>query len=155
MKKLHINNFRTHTKLIVFCTTMGAILSISVIKEDEMHDKCPQDIYAPDSLCLGCKPANHNGLQLQSHVQNEVIIAHYSTSINHHALPNVLNSDGTWLSMKLGGQMSADECALSQQTATNSDSRISTQMSQASTDGQTIDTDCISHITQQQVRHDW
>ena len=57
-----------------------------------MSKKCLQEIYAPDSLCFGCGPANHNGLQLQSYVQNGVIIAHYSPSIYHHALPNVLNS---------------------------------------------------------------
>ncbi len=50
-----------------------------------------QDRYAKRSICYGCGPANPQGLQIQSVVEGDQVIAHWKPKPYHHAFPNVLN----------------------------------------------------------------
>ncbi len=50
-----------------------------------------QERYAPQSICFGCGPANASGLQLQSYVEGETLVAHWRGQPYHHAFPGVLN----------------------------------------------------------------
>ena len=50
-----------------------------------------QKQYANKSICYGCGPANSNGLQIESFVTGDKIIAKYTPKPYHNAFPNVLN----------------------------------------------------------------
>ncbi len=50
-----------------------------------------QHQYAKQSICYGCGPANQEGLQLESFVDGELIIANFKPQAHHHAFPGVLN----------------------------------------------------------------
>lgn len=50
-----------------------------------------QDQFAEKSICFGCGPANQNGLQLKSFVDDDKLIAHFHPRPFHQAFPNVLN----------------------------------------------------------------
>lgn len=50
-----------------------------------------QQTYAPQSICYGCGPANANGLQIESFVDGNQVIAHWRPKPYHHAFPNILN----------------------------------------------------------------
>lgn len=53
--------------------------------------KSLQHTYAAQSICYGCGPANAKGLQLESFVDGDQVIAHWHPQSYHHAFPNVLN----------------------------------------------------------------
>ncbi len=53
--------------------------------------KSLQQQFAANSICYGCGPANTQGLQIQSYVVGDEIIAHFTPKSFHHAFPNVLN----------------------------------------------------------------
>jgi len=50
-----------------------------------------QQLHAPESVCFGCGPANPQGLQLQSFVEGEAVVAHFTPAPHHTAFPGVLN----------------------------------------------------------------
>jgi len=50
-----------------------------------------QDLYAPNSICFGCGPANEKGLRIKSFVDGDGVIAHFTPEPHHHAFPGVLN----------------------------------------------------------------
>lgn len=50
-----------------------------------------QEQYAANSVCYGCGPANTHGLQVQSHVSGDNVVATFTPASHHHAFPNVLN----------------------------------------------------------------
>lgn len=52
---------------------------------------CLQEQYAPRNACFGCGPANKQGLQLKSFVENDSVIAKWSPEKYHEAFPGVLN----------------------------------------------------------------
>lgn len=52
---------------------------------------CLQEKYAAKSICYGCGPANAQGLQIQSFVEGDEVIAHFTPKAHHNAFPNVLN----------------------------------------------------------------
>lgn len=49
-----------------------------------------QEQYAPKSVCYGCGPANPQGLQIKSFVENDRVVATFHPKPFHHAFPNVL-----------------------------------------------------------------
>lgn len=53
--------------------------------------KSLQDQHAPKSICYGCGPANENGFQIKSFVEDDKVIAHWTPKDYHNAFPNVLN----------------------------------------------------------------
>ena len=53
--------------------------------------KSLQAQFAANSICYGCGPANPDGLQIESIVDGERVIAHWQPQPHHHAFPNVLN----------------------------------------------------------------
>ena len=53
--------------------------------------KSLQDQFAPKSICYGCGPANENGFQIKSFVEDDKVIAHWMPKDYHNAFPNVLN----------------------------------------------------------------
>lgn len=53
--------------------------------------KSLQDQFAPNSICYGCGPANENGFQIKSFVEDDKVIAHWMPKDYHNAFPNVLN----------------------------------------------------------------
>ena len=50
-----------------------------------------QERFAAKSICFGCGPANPQGLQIQSHVDGNRVIAHWRPQAHHNAFPGVLN----------------------------------------------------------------
>jgi len=50
-----------------------------------------QQIYAPDSICWGCGPANPEGLHLRSFARGEEVEAQWTPGPHHAAFPGVLN----------------------------------------------------------------
>ena len=55
------------------------------------HQYSLQRQFAKKSICYGCGPANEEGLQLESYVENDHIVAHYQPQPHPHAFPGVLN----------------------------------------------------------------
>ena len=53
--------------------------------------KALQEIYAPDSICWGCGPANPEGLHLRSFIAGDEVVAEWTPGPNHAAFPGVLN----------------------------------------------------------------
>ncbi|MFQ6607474.1 MAG: PaaI family thioesterase [Fidelibacterota bacterium] len=53
--------------------------------------KSLQLTYAPKSICFGCGPANKDGLQINSFVDEEEVVATWSAKKYHEAFPGVLN----------------------------------------------------------------
>jgi acyl-coenzyme A thioesterase PaaI-like protein len=47
--------------------------------------------YAPSNTCFGCGPANPRGLQLQSFVQGDAVVATFQPEEYQQAFPGVLN----------------------------------------------------------------
>lgn len=52
---------------------------------------CLQKKYAAKSICYGCGPANAKGLQIQSFVEGDTVLAHFTPEAHHNAFPDVLN----------------------------------------------------------------
>lgn len=52
---------------------------------------CLQKQYAAKSICYGCGPANEHGLQIQSFVEGDEVVARFTPKPFHNAFPNVLN----------------------------------------------------------------
>lgn len=51
-----------------------------------------QDTYGPETICFGCGPANKDGLQIKSFVQdNGTVTCEWMPSLEHQAFPGVLN----------------------------------------------------------------
>ena len=50
-----------------------------------------QQQFAKKSICFGCGPSNPNGLQLESFVEDDKVIAQFEPKTHHYAFPNVLN----------------------------------------------------------------
>lgn len=55
-----------------------------------MKNKSLQEIYAPNSICYGCGPANPKGLQIESFVQDDQVITHWQPPPHLHAFDHVL-----------------------------------------------------------------
>jgi len=54
-------------------------------------DMSLQHHYAPHNACFGCGPANAQGLQLQSFVKGELVVASWLPKEYHEAFPGMLN----------------------------------------------------------------
>ena len=53
--------------------------------------KSLQQRYAPNSVCYGCGPANEKGLQINSFVEGDHIVAQFKPKAYMHAFDNVLS----------------------------------------------------------------
>ena len=49
-----------------------------------------QQRYAAKSICFGCGPANQHGLQIESFVDTDRLIAQFTPKLEHQAFPGVL-----------------------------------------------------------------
>jgi acyl-coenzyme A thioesterase PaaI-like protein len=54
-------------------------------------DICLQQQYAAHNQCFGCGPANMKGLQVQSFVKENEVIADWQAQSFHEAFPGILN----------------------------------------------------------------
>jgi acyl-coenzyme A thioesterase PaaI-like protein len=50
-----------------------------------------QDLYAPESRCFGCGPANDKGLRLKSRVEDGALVADWTPEPHHEAFDGILN----------------------------------------------------------------
>ena len=50
-----------------------------------------QQQYWPEGTCFGCGPANEKGLQLNSFVEGDKLVATWQAQEHHQAFPGVLN----------------------------------------------------------------
>ena len=50
-----------------------------------------QEKYAPENACLGCGPANREGLHVRSFVRNGEVVAEWKPEPKYEAFPGVLN----------------------------------------------------------------
>ncbi|HVZ36420.1 MAG TPA: PaaI family thioesterase, partial [Polyangiaceae bacterium] len=66
-------------------------MSESTAKPPDPSQLSLQRRYAPNSICFGCGPANPRGLQLQSFVQGDAVIATFQPEEYQQAFPGVLN----------------------------------------------------------------
>ena len=57
----------------------------------EMADKSLQEIYAPQSTCYGCGPANPKGLRIRSFARGDEVVADWKPEPHHEAYPSALN----------------------------------------------------------------
>lgn len=53
--------------------------------------KSLQEIYAPQSRCFGCGPANPHGLKLQTTIDGDQVVATWQPQAHHEIIPGVLN----------------------------------------------------------------
>jgi acyl-coenzyme A thioesterase PaaI-like protein len=58
---------------------------------DDRHTLSLQARYAPHNACFGCGPSNPKGLQLQSYVGADGVVATFRPEPHHEAFPGVLN----------------------------------------------------------------
>ncbi len=49
-----------------------------------------QRIYAPNSICFGCGPANSNGLRIESMRYNDGLFANFFPKDEHQAFPGII-----------------------------------------------------------------
>ncbi len=57
-----------------------------------MTERTPiQAIGWPDGICFGCGPSNDKGLQIQSFVEGDKAVAHWTPEPHHQAFPGILN----------------------------------------------------------------
>ncbi|WP_437313989.1 PaaI family thioesterase [Sorangium sp. So ce385] len=50
-----------------------------------------QDLYAPESRCFGCGPANDKGLRLKSRVEGDAVVCDFTPEPHHEAFPGMVN----------------------------------------------------------------
>ena len=50
-----------------------------------------QRVYAPNSFCFGCGPANEKGLQIDSHRIENGLELFFETRTEHQAFPGMIN----------------------------------------------------------------
>jgi acyl-coenzyme A thioesterase PaaI-like protein len=50
-----------------------------------------QDLYAPNSVCFGCGPANPEGLRIKSVPDGDAVVCEWMPDPHHAAFPGVLN----------------------------------------------------------------
>jgi len=53
--------------------------------------KAVQDMYAPNSICFGCGPANKEGLQIKSYRAGDGLEMEFECEEKHQAFPGVIN----------------------------------------------------------------
>ncbi len=53
--------------------------------------KSLQDQFAPNLICFGCGPANKQGLQIKSFVEQDRVIARFSPEHHHQAFEGMIN----------------------------------------------------------------
>jgi acyl-coenzyme A thioesterase PaaI-like protein len=56
-----------------------------------MSEASLQELYAPQSRCFGCGPANPEGLRLRSFARHGEVIAEWQPLEKHQAFPGMLN----------------------------------------------------------------
>ena len=56
-----------------------------------MPDQGVQQMYAPNSICFGCGPANEKGLRISSHRIDNGLIMEFQPSDFHQAFPGMIN----------------------------------------------------------------
>ena len=54
-------------------------------------EKGVQRQYAPTSICFGCGPANHKGLQIDSYRKGDGLELKFTPSEEHQAFPGMVN----------------------------------------------------------------
>jgi acyl-coenzyme A thioesterase PaaI-like protein len=50
-----------------------------------------QELYAPNSACFGCGPANEKGLRIRSFAHGAEVVAEWQPETYHEAYPGMLN----------------------------------------------------------------
>jgi len=55
------------------------------------EEKSIQEIYAPDSICFGCGPANNKGLKIRSFEKDGEYVMEWRAESHHEAFPGMLN----------------------------------------------------------------
>lgn len=66
-------------------------MSANVKTDHKTAQKGLQQTYAPQSICFGCGPANHQGLKINSVAQGDVVVADWTPAGHHEAFPGILN----------------------------------------------------------------
>ena len=56
-----------------------------------MNKKAVQDMYAPNSICFGCGPANKEGLRIKSYRTDDGLEMEFECEEKHQAFPGVIN----------------------------------------------------------------
>ena len=56
-----------------------------------ISDLCLQEQYAPRGVCYGCGRAHPHGLQIQSFVKGETVVAKFVPANHHHGFEGILN----------------------------------------------------------------
>ena len=57
-------------------------------------EKSVQEVYAPNSICFGCGPANKDGLRIRSFNRNDMdngLTMTFNTEDHHQAFPGMIN----------------------------------------------------------------
>ncbi len=55
------------------------------------EEKSIQEIYAPNSICFGCGPANNKGLKIRSFEKDGEYVMEWRAESHHEAFPGMLN----------------------------------------------------------------
>ena len=53
--------------------------------------KSLQELYSPNSACVGCGVKNKRGLRLRSFLENNELVAEWNAKPHHEAFPGILN----------------------------------------------------------------
>lgn len=56
-----------------------------------MSDESLQDLYAPETMCFGCGPANPKGLRIKSRVEGDAVVLDWTPEPHHEAFPGFVN----------------------------------------------------------------
>ncbi len=56
-----------------------------------MNGQSLQELYAPQTICFGCGPANPAGLHVRSFPRGDEVVADWTPGPHHEAFPGVLN----------------------------------------------------------------
>ena len=70
------------------------------------NERSLQETYSPAGICFGCGPANDKGLQINSFVDGDEVVATWTPEPQHQAFPGMLNGGiiGALLDCTLTGQ---------------------------------------------------
>ena len=55
------------------------------------NERSLQETYSPAGICFGCGPANDKGLQINSFVDGDEVVATWTPEPQHQAFPGMLN----------------------------------------------------------------
>jgi acyl-coenzyme A thioesterase PaaI-like protein len=56
-----------------------------------VSDESLQDLYAAETTCFGCGPANSKGLRIKSRVEGDAVVLDWTPEPHHEAFPGFVN----------------------------------------------------------------